>query len=504
MSEAATAADKPFVPESAMYRGYVLFILVVVYTFNFLDRQIIGILAVPIQQELGLTDTQLGLMGGIAFAFLYSTLGLPIAWLADRFSRTWIITGALAFWSAATAICGLAQNFVQMFLARMGVGVGEAGGVAPSYSLVADYFPPDQRARAMAAFSFGIPIGSATGIVFGGVIASLIDWRAAFIIVGLAGVVLAPIFRLTVREPYRGGYDKKPGAPAAAAATAAPVQAAKPVAPVKTTPSRNALPLRRMGWFAAGFATFGALISAGVLALNPGLAFFWAAILTVSVALLGASLGMVWEVIRFLLRKPSFWLLTFGASASSMMGYGIFFWLPAFFVRSFGVTLLEASLLFGAIILVGGMVGIAIGGWLADWLGKKKRSMYAIIPAVAFALILPFYIGGVTAPNAYAAIALFIVPVGLGLVWLGPTLSAFQHLARPEMRATAASVFLLINNLLGIGGGVYVLGALSDVFAERFAEESLRYSILAGAGFYVAAGLLFLLASRWLDRDWEG
>jgi MFS family permease len=123
-------------------RAYVLFILVVVYTFNFIDRQIIGILAVPIKADLGLTDTQLGLMGGLAFALFYTGLGIPVAMLADRFNRTWIMTAALTIWSAMTAASGLATNFWQLFAARLGVGVGEAGGVAPAYSLISDFFHP--------------------------------------------------------------------------------------------------------------------------------------------------------------------------------------------------------------------------------------------------------------------------------------------------------------------------------------------------------------------------
>jgi len=134
-------------------------------------------------------------MGGLAFALFYTLLGIPIAMLADRSNRTAIMTVALVFWSAMTAVCGLAQNFWQLFLARLGVGVGEAGGVAPAYSLVADYFPPHQRARALGVYSFGVPIGSSLGILFGGVIASLVDWRTAFIVVGLAGIVLAPSSR---------------------------------------------------------------------------------------------------------------------------------------------------------------------------------------------------------------------------------------------------------------------------------------------------------------------
>ena len=132
------------------YRYLVLAMLIIAYTFNFLDRQILGILAGSIKAELHLTDTQVGLMGGVAFALLYSTLGIPIAWLADRFSRTWIMTIALALWSGFTAACGLAGGFTSLFLCRMGVGIGEAGGVAPAYSLIADYFPKAQRARALA------------------------------------------------------------------------------------------------------------------------------------------------------------------------------------------------------------------------------------------------------------------------------------------------------------------------------------------------------------------
>jgi predicted MFS family arabinose efflux permease len=206
---AATEAN----PDERRYRIYVLAVLVLVYTFNFLDRQITGILAIPIKAELGLTDTQLGAMGGLAFALFYTSLGIPIARLADRGSRTLIITVALALWSAMTAACGLAQNFAQLFLARLGVGVGEAGGVAPAYSLLCDYFPPGHRGRAFSAYAFGVPIGSAIAMFAGGYLSTQLGWRAAFATVGLAGLVVAPLLRFTVREPPRGRFDE-PRAPA--------------------------------------------------------------------------------------------------------------------------------------------------------------------------------------------------------------------------------------------------------------------------------------------------
>ena len=156
---AATAAY----PASRRNAWRVLAALLFVYILNFADRVLLGVMAVPIKADLGLSDTQLGLLGGTAFALFYSTLGVPIGWLADRKSRSWIITLALVIWSGCTALCGMASSFITLFLARVGVGVGEAGGIAPSYSLISDYFPPHQRARALGIYSFGIPIGSAVG-----------------------------------------------------------------------------------------------------------------------------------------------------------------------------------------------------------------------------------------------------------------------------------------------------------------------------------------------------
>jgi MFS family permease len=406
----------------------VLFMLIVVYTFNFIDRQIVGILAGPIKAELGLSDTQLGLMGGLAFALFYTALGVPIGLLADRKSRVWIMTAALALWSGFTALCGVAQNFWQLFLARMGVGVGEAGGVAPAYSLIADYFPPAERARALAVYSFGIPLGSAAGIFLGGWIASTVDWRTAFIVVGLAGVALAPLFRLAVRDPVRGRFD-----PPRAQATAPP------------------------------FA----------------------------------------EVMRTLAAKPSFWLLSFGAGSCSILGYGLIFWLPSFFARTYGLELLQVSQFYGSIILVGGVIGIWGGGWLGDRLGGADRGAYARIPAVAFLIAAPCYAVGVMSNALPLTYAMFLIPQALGLMWLGPVLSAVQHIAPASMRTTASASFLFINNLIGIGVGTVLIGWISEQLAPSFGDQSLRYSILIGLSFYLLSAALFFLASRRLDRDWE-
>ena len=181
-----TRTDRPGYP------ALVLTMLLVVYTFNFLDRQILGILAKPIQASLDLNDAQFGAIGGTAFAILYSVLGVPLALAADRWGKTRVIATSLIVWSGFTALCGTATGFWQLFLYRLGVGVGEAGGAAPSYALIADYFPVERRARAVGIYSMGIPIGLGAGVLLGAYIAKFINWQAAFIVMGVAGPVGCP------------------------------------------------------------------------------------------------------------------------------------------------------------------------------------------------------------------------------------------------------------------------------------------------------------------------
>jgi MFS family permease len=201
---AATAAGPRSGPG---YRYLVVGLLAVVYTFNFMDRQIMSTLAEPIRKELGLSDTQLGLLGGIYFALFYTTFGLPVAWLSDRFKRVWIMATACGIWSLFTAGCGLATNFTQLALSRIMIGAGEAGGSPPSYSLISDYFPAKERGTGLAIYSLGVPLGSMLGVAFGGGVAAHYGWRIAFFAVGLPGIALALLMLLIVREPMRGGLD---------------------------------------------------------------------------------------------------------------------------------------------------------------------------------------------------------------------------------------------------------------------------------------------------------
>ena len=408
----------------------VLAILLLAYIFNFIDRQIIGVLAVPIKAELGLSDGQLGLLGGIAFALFYSGLAVPIAWLADRRSRVNIIACSVALWSAFTAACGFAQNFWHLFLARMGVGIGEAGGVAPSYALISDFYPRERRARALALFSLGIPIGSALGVFFGGWIASNLDWRSAFIIVGVAGLPAALLVKLCIPEPVRGGFDTADGQPSEPA----------PPFPV---------------------------------------------------------------VAASLTSTPSFWLLSFGAASGSILGYGLIFWLPSFFSRSYGLSLTEVGWFYGSIVLIGGMAGTWLGGWFADRTGPANPGAYARIPAICFLIAAPIFAAGLFAPSLAVGWVLFAIGQMLALAWLGPIIAAVQHIVPPNMRATASASFLFINNLIGIGFGIFFLGFMSDAMNATYGEDALKYSILYGLGFYLLSSALYFVAARRLKRDWH-
>jgi predicted MFS family arabinose efflux permease len=401
----------------------VLALLLLAYIFNFLDRQILGILAGSIINDLKLTDTEFGAIGGIAFAILYSVLGVPLAMLADRTSRSKVIAGAVAVWSAFTALCGTAANFSQLFFFRLGVGVGEAGGVAPAYALIADYFPPQKRARALAIFSLGIPLGLAAGTLIGAYIAAKIDWRAAFLVMGVAGLLLAPIMLIFVRD------------------------------------------LPRPAQSAAG----------------------------------QVRLGQAFPIIA---RKPTFWLMAGAASCSSLAGYGLALWVPTVLERSFGFSLIERGQFLASIFLIGGTTGVFMGGWLADRLGQSDRRWYGRLPAIAWLITAPTFAIGLLSTDPWLAWPLLLIPNALNILWLGPVTTAIQHLVAQPMRSTASASFLLINNLIGLGVGPTLIGALSELFKERYGTEALRYATVSVLGFYLIAAALMLLAVRRMRDDW--
>lgn len=203
--EAAAQADAA--PRTSAYAWQVLAILWFVYVLNFLDRQLLSILAKPIQDSLGVRDGQLGMISGLYFALFYCLISIPVGWLADRTNRVKVLAIACGVWSAATAGCGAAGNYGQLVVARMMVGVGEAGGVPPSYAIITDYFPPGRRGTALGIFNLGPPVGQALGVAFGAAIAVTFSWRHAFYVLGAVGLIAAVVVYFAVREPVRGGLD---------------------------------------------------------------------------------------------------------------------------------------------------------------------------------------------------------------------------------------------------------------------------------------------------------
>jgi MFS family permease len=399
-----------------------LSLLLVAYIFNFLDRQILGILAEPIKADLHLTDTEFGAIGGLAFAMLYSVLGLPLAYLADRTSRSGVIAASVAVWSAFTALCGTATGYLQLFLYRLGVGVGEAGGVAPSYALIADYFPPERRARALAIYSLGIPLGLAGGSLIGAYLAHWVGWRSAFVVMGVAGLILAPILRYYVRDLS------------------------------KTKSASAAVPIA--------------------------------------------------EVFPLLARKPAFWLLAFASSSSSLIGYALALWTPALIMRSFGLDLVSTGQFLSSLLLIGGTAGVFAGGWLADRLGSSDRAWYAWLPAIAWVISTLAWAAGLMAPNLWIAWPLLLVGNAVNILWLGPVITAVQHLAPARMRSTASGSFLLINNLIGLGVGPLLIGRISDALKASYGADALRMAAVGGTAFYLVAAILMFFAAKRLRSVW--
>jgi MFS family permease len=400
----------------------VLALLLLAYILNFLDRQILGILAQPIKADLHLSDTQFGAVGGLAFAMLYSALGIPLAYLADKTSRSGVIAASLGIWSAFTALCGTAAGFGQLFLYRLGVGVGEAGGVAPSYALIADYVPAERRARALAIFSLGVPIGLAGGSFIGARLAAWFGWRATFLIMGIAGVILAPLLRLLVRDlPTRAASSDQ------------------------------------------------------------------------------APLSSVFPMVA---RKPAFWLLAFASSSSSLCGYGLALWTPSVMMRSFGLDLVSTGNFLASLLLIGGCAGVFAGGWLADRLGRRDRAWYAKLPAIAWIISVPSFGLGFFAPNLWVAWPLLLVGNAVNILWLGPVVTAVQHLVPRPMRSTASASFLLINNLIGLGVGPWLMGRLSDALKATYGADALRDSAVFCLAFYLLAALLMFLSIKSLRLSW--
>ena len=429
-------------PFNARYRAFALAILLGAYILSFLDRQVVSILAEPIKQDLGLADWQLGMLTGLAFALFYTTLGIPIARLAERFSRPWIIAGSMGLWSGFTVLSGLAQSFPQMLLARMGVGFGEAGCNPCAHSLIADYTPKEKRASALATYSLGIPIGSLLGLVMGGLIADAYGWRVAFFVAGAPGLALALVAGFCLKEPR-----KHLAAVAASQAEAAPPLSA----------ALRELSKKPTFWLMAVAAGLMAFVGYGQGAFNA--AFF--------IRLHGEELAA--------LAAP----------------YGL---------KSAGFLGLALGLIGGG----AGMVGTILGGWFADIAARRDARGYAVVPALAAVLALPSYYFIYTVDDPMTALWLTAVPSVLGSLWYGPVFATAQSVVPAHTRATAAAMLLLVLNLIGLGLGPLFVGLLSDGLATLGglgAAEGLRWSMVLTSLFTLVSAAIFWTARKTIVGD---
>ncbi|MBK8200165.1 MAG: MFS transporter [Acidobacteria bacterium] len=413
---------------SGLYRYYVLAILTIVYVFNFVDRQLLVILQEPIKAELGLSDTQLGLLTGFAFALFYVICGIPIARWADKGVRRSIIALALTVWSLMTALCGLAGNYVHLVLARIGVGVGEAGGSPPAHSMISDIFKPANRALALSIYSIGIYIGMLVGFSVGGWLADAFNWRLAFFVVGFPGVALAAILYFTVKEPIRGWSEGKPPS------------------------SIDAPPIT--------------------------------------------------TVAKLLWTRVSFRHIALAASLQAFLIYGIGNWLPSYFQRDFGLSLTTVGTWMALTAGFGGGCGSFFGGWLSDKLGARDVRWYLWTPAMLTFLLVPVISVALTADKPMVALILTAPFNFLTAAYLGAVIAVSHSLVSSRMRALTSAVLFFVINLIGLGLGPLIVGALSDTFKANGVESPLAMAmLLCGVIGALWACTHYLLAARTIRED---
>ncbi|MEE4300679.1 MAG: MFS transporter [Pseudomonadales bacterium] len=400
-ASAATEAESQSTGFGARgYRRYVLGALTLIYVINFVDRGLLAVVGPDLVPDLGISDTQFGLLTGFGFALLYTVVGIPLARFADVAHRVWIMIVCVALWSLMTALCGLATEvtvgsltigaFWILLACRVGVGIGEAGCTPPANSLIADYYAPRDRSQALGVYSMGVTLGTMVANLIGGWVVDAFDWRTAFFVVGLPGLLIAVVFKLTVREPPRGYTD-----PAG-------------------TERKERVELR--------------------------------------------------EAIRELTSKPAFWLMTGGATIAAFCGYGISSFQSLFLVRTHGITAGEAAIWINAPVAFSAAIGTFATGWLATRVYLKYPGAIAWIPALGLALSIPFYLFAFTTPKLPFAAAGLIIGGFVKYGYVTAQYTIGQGVVSMRVRAMATAVLLFVANLIGYGFGPLFIGAISDLF----------------------------------------
>lgn len=418
--------------KDSAYRQYLLAILTVITAFSFVDRLALGIVAQSIKLDLSLTDSELGLLGGITFALFYATMGLPIARWADRGNRVTIIAATTALWSVAVALCGAARSFIQLVLIRVAVGVGEAGCMPTTNSLIPDYFNRAERARANGIYALVNPLSLLIGYGIAGWVNQLYGWRATFVVLGLPGLVLAALAALTLREPRK--------------AALAPPAGAQDQDQLSQTVS-----MRQTCMTLWGNVTF-------------------------------RHLAIVYIVLSF-------------------FNSGVFQWLPAFFIRSYGLQTGELGTWFAAIAGVGGFLGSYLGGELTSRFAGNREPLQLKVMAAVVVGGTCLSAGIYLTHNYHVAFGLMAVYAFVGAAVTGPIFAIKQTIVSKHVQATAFALVFLFSNLIGAGLGPLAAGVLSDLLHPLLGAESLRYTLVALTPGYLWAACHLWWASKTVLHD---
>ncbi len=499
--------DKPAEPKASGYSWYVLFILVLVYILNFIDRQILSILAVDIKRDLGLTDSDLGFLGGAAFAVFYALFGVPLGRLADNWNRKKLLAIGLALWSTMTALSGFARDQLSLSLARMGVGVGEASAGPTAYSLISDYFPKHQRATALAIYSSGLYIGGGISLLIGAKIGQswnaaypgggplgLVGWQAAFLAVGVPGLLMS-LWVLSLREPVRGAMDGivSPSSPA-------------PFATFLSDLSTIVPPFTLYGAWQRGPAALTLnLVAAALVVL-----FAWGMIGLTGNVPQWASVGLGYYAVfswactlkardpatwKLIWGTPAFLCTTLGYSLVSLVAWALGFWSAPYAETVLKLPKQELAFILGANGALGGFLGVIIGGRLADYLrARNPAGRVLVIVFGVIAPIVPLWIGFTTESGTLFYGMTFLAQM-FGAAALGAAAATTQDLVLPRMRGTATAAFFLGTTLVGLAFGPYLVGLISDLagtVVDGKLVGDLRTGILSLVGVApIALALLF-------------
>lgn len=468
--EKPVVADQP----SEKYRRYVLGLLAVVYAFNFIDRNIISVLATDLKRDLGLTDADLGFMYGTAFGVFYALFGIPMGRLADSWHRVRLITIGLSLWSLLTAVSGLARNGLQLSLARIGVGVGEATASPCAYSLLSDYFPRERRATALGIYSSGMFIGSGVSLLLGATVVErwnrafpdgylgLVGWQAAFMVIGLPGLLLA-ILVSTVREPVRGMADGLYSPPVAHPFKGFFEELLTIIPPFTLVGAAQggarSLLMNVVGALLIAAGAYGLILVTGsalqwsALGIGVYAVFSWAMALRRRDP---AAFALTWGT-------PTFVLLIVGYGLTAILNYALAFWALPYAETALGATKSTAGLIIGGSGAAGGFLGLMIGGRIADRLRAGNPVGRIIVILIGAFAPLPLVIISYTTTSLPLFYALVLPQMILAQLGLGAVAATAQDLVLPRMRGLATAVQFISITLIGLALGPYTAGQISTL-----------------------------------------